>query len=88
MNLTSFYTKNKRERSILKNIPLGYLKLVMTQLRDEKFNPTGRKFRVLYRGPRRTDPRDTRSNYSKQSGCIKKCATRFSVYLDTRKAVR
>lgn len=88
MNLTPFFTKNKTERSILKNIPTCYVGIVMAQLRDPKFNPNGRKFRVLYRGPRHSDPRDTRSDYSKQSGCLKGCATRFSVYLDTRKAIR
>jgi hypothetical protein len=85
LDFTPFYTQKKTERSILKNVPMGYLKLVLKKLNHPDFNIQGRKFRILYRGPRRTDPRDLRSNYSKRSNCLKGCANRFSVYLDTRK---
>ncbi len=73
------------DRSILKNVPLQYLNETLNTLRT-MYAPC--KFRVMYRGPRRSDPRDVRSNYSKQSGCLKAYANRFSVYVDTRKVVR
>lgn len=87
ISLKPFYSTGFGERSVLKNVPMGYLKQVLAVLHNPLYN-SGRKFRVLYRGPRRTAARDTRSNYSKQSNCLKGCANRFSVYVDTRKVVR
>ena len=84
ISLKPFYSTGKRERSVLKNVPIGYLRLVLDTL--AALNAGRRKFRVLYRGPRKTEARDTRSDYSKQSNCLKACANRFSVYVDHRKA--
>lgn len=78
MNLKP-YNSPTVDTSILKNVPMQYLKQALAQLRSK-----GMKVRVMYHGPRRTEPNDTRSDYSKQSGCLKAYATRFSVYIDTR----
>ena len=75
-------TMTRPERSLMKNIPIS--ELVMTMRFFKTFSP--KKVRVMYRGPRKTAVGDTRSNYSKQSGCLKRFATTFAVYTDNRKA--
>jgi len=73
------------ERSIFKNIPMFMYMETMEALKNPLFNPTGTKYRVMFRGPRNRAPGDGRSKYSKQSGCLKQFATTFAVYRDTRK---
>ena len=72
----------RTERSLLKNIPMSELDMTMQFMKTY----TTKKVRVIYRGPRKTAVGDTRSSYSKQSGCLKRFATTFAVYLDNRKA--
>lgn len=69
------------ERNLLKNIPMNEFDMTMRFLKTY----TTKKVRVMYRGPRATAVGDTRSAYSKQSGCLKRFATTFAVYADTRK---
>jgi len=70
-----------KERSILKNIPMSEFDMTMRFMKGY----TTKKIRVMYRGPRNTAIGDTRSKYSKRSGCLKRFATTFAVYEDTRK---
>lgn len=70
-----------KERSILKNIPISELAMTMRFMKTY----TTKKVRIMYRGPRVTAVGDTRDRYSKQSGCLKRFATTFAVYPDTRK---
>lgn len=84
INLKPFDSLNVNETSLWKNIPVQYRNVVLATLR-ELSKKSGRKYRLLYRGPRRTAPGDRRSHYSKQSGCLMAHANRFSVYVDTRK---
>lgn len=69
------------ERSILKNIPISELDMTMRLMKA----CSTKKVRIMYRGPRVTAVGDTRDRYSKQLSCLKRFATTFAVYPDTRK---
>ena len=72
-----------RERSILKNIPISELSLTMRFMKAHLTNKK-LKLRIVYRGPRSNAIGDTRSPYTRQSSCLKRFATSFALYNDTR----
>jgi len=66
-----------REAAWYKGLPMHTLNTMKAYLKDKY--PT-RSWRFRWRGPRRRAAGDRRSNYSKQSDCVKQFATSYAVY--------
>lgn len=82
-DLTPYSAKNFNtltKSCILVNVPIGHLSDVKLMLKAFGHTKTHR-YTFRYRGPRKTAVGDTRSNYSKQSTCLKRFAKTFSVYI-------
>lgn len=58
-----------------KQIPIQFLEDTRQVLKANK-----KPYRIRFRGPRNTEPMDTRHRYTKQHDCLKQFATSFSIY--------
>ena len=68
------YVSPEYEASFFKGIPIEYLDITRKILKSK-----GYTCKIRYRGPRNKGI-DTRSKFNRQSSCLKRNATTFTVY--------